>query len=283
MKLIFLQIYSSIQAGRRFILLQTGSAIYSISNSTGDILAARKTPGILEMRLSFMKRHIFSESVQMLVLVFHNKIEFVEVDSLGKALKVEWSLLCTDVNNHSTGSVSVVYENNGRTVWLTPLGPEEKIQKLVSRNELQKALAFARHYELDEEIIYKAELKNRIQDNSKASDAGHFQAVRFLSKKITDIEFFQDLLKIVENKELRNAILQYIGILMEKEGVDEQITIPLMGFDEMSRHLAEIIQVIFQITIVIYSSIFRLKTSHVFQRFYSRTKTSSAQNTRPSC
>ena len=195
------------------------------------------------MKLSFLKRQFFSESVQMLLLVFHNKIEFIEVDSLGKALKVEWSLSCSEVQSHSSGSVSVVYKTEGKTLWLTPLGPEEKIQKLVSRNELQKALAFARHYELDEEIIYKAELKNRIQDKSKANDPGHFQAVRFLSKKITDIEYFRDLLKIVDNKELTNALLEYIAILVEKEGLDEFVPIPLMGFDEMKNELMNIIQV----------------------------------------
>jgi len=232
----------TLQAGRRFILVQTAEAVYSISNSTGDILAVRKTPGILEMKLSCMKRQFFSESVQMLVLIFEDKLEFVELDSLGKAIKVEWSMSCSEVRSHSSGSVSVVYENDGKTLWLTPLGPEEKIQKLVSRNELQKALAFARHYELDEEIIFKAELKNRIQEKAKAADPGHFQAVRFLSKKITDIEFFRDLLKIVEDKELKNALIEYIAILVEKEGVDEFVAVPLMGLDQMRKELMNIIQ-----------------------------------------
>jgi hypothetical protein len=195
------------------------------------------------MKLSCMKRQFFSESVQMLVLIFEDKLEFVELDSLGKAIKVEWSMSCSEVRSHSSGSVSVVYENDGKTLWLTPLGPEEKIQKLVSRNELQKALAFARHYELDEEIIFKAELKNRIQEKAKAADPGHFQAVRFLSKKITDIEFFRDLLKIVEDKELKNALIEYIAILVEKEGVDEFVAVPLMGLDQMRKELMNIIQV----------------------------------------
>ena len=190
-----------------------------------------------------MKRHFFSESVQMLVLIFDDKLEFVELDSLGKVIKVEWSMSCSEVRSHSSGSVSVVYKTDGKTLWLTPLSPEEKIQKLVSRNELQKALAFARHYELDEEIIYKAELKNRIQEKAKAADPGHFQAVRFLSKKITDIEFFRDLLKIVEDKELKNALIEYIANLVEKEGIDEFVAVPLMGLDQMRKELMNIIQV----------------------------------------